>query len=61
MKVGDLVRYRPHHTRLQHLVGVITVIRTIDGLNRSKAIWSDPSRNWIWDWVQELEVINESR
>ena len=61
MKPGDLVKYRDHHKSLQHLVGVVATVRTVKSGDRARALWSDPARNWIWDWVEELEVVNEGR
>ena len=63
MKPGDLVKYRNQApgSKLHHLVGVVAIIRKVKSGNRTKVLWSDPSRNWIWDWVESLEVVNESR
>ena len=63
MKAGDLVKYKnqAQGSKLQHLVGVVATIRKVKSGDRTKVLWNDPSRNWIWDWVEALEVINESR
>ena len=59
VKVGDLVKYKAYHSNLQHLVGVVADIN--DARDRAQMFWSDPTRNWVWDWVNELELVNESR
>ena len=62
MKVGDLVKYKAYQSHLQHLVGVIVAIRTDNcGQTRAKMLWNNPARNWMWDWVTELEIVNEGR
>ena len=57
MRVGDLVKYASHHDKLQHLVGVVVVVQAVRSGNRVKALWSDPTRNWIWDWAEELRIV----
>jgi len=63
VKPGDLVKYRNQGegSKLQHLVGVVAIVRKVKSGDRTKVLWSDPSRNWIWDWAKALEVINEGR
>lgn len=61
MKVGDLVKYRAYHSHLQHLVGVVAAVHTGKRGTRAQMLWNNPARNWIWDWVSELEIVNESR
>ena len=62
MKVGDLVKYKAHNSHLQHLVGIVTVVYTDKcGQTRAKMLWNDPTRNWIWTWIKELELVNEGR
>ena len=64
MKVGDLVKYKSYHSHLQHLVGVIAAVHTHTSghqKTRAKMLWSDTTRNWVWDWISELEIVNESR
>ena len=62
MKVGDLDKYKAHVPHLQHLVGVVADMYT-DNCRRTRAqmLWNDPTRNWLWSWVSELEIVNESR
>ena len=59
VKVGDLVKYKTYHSDLQHLVGFVTDVHNAG--DRAKMLWNDPTRNWVWDWVNELELISESR
>ena len=59
MKVGDLVKYKAYHSDLQHLVGVVVDVHNAG--DRARMLWSDPTRNWVWDWVNELELVSESR
>ena len=62
MKVGDLVKYKAYHSHLQRFVGVIIATHTDNcGQTRAKMMWNDPVRNWMWDWVTELEIVNEDR
>lgn len=62
MKVGDLVKYKAYNSHLQRFVGVIIAINTDNcGQTRAKMMWNDPVRNWMWDWVTELEIVNEDR
>ena len=61
MKVGDLVKYKAYNSHLQRFVGVIIAIHTGKRGTRAKMMWNDPIRNWMWDWVTELEIVNENR
>jgi hypothetical protein len=61
VKVGDLVKYRDCHTEVQHFVGVIAAIRSVRSGDRVRVLWSEKTRNWIWDWAEELKVVNEGR
>jgi hypothetical protein len=75
VKVGDLVKYKAHpHRSLQHLLGLVTsyddserALRNRHGLLRGVyVIWGQdrpqgPSGTLIFEYVDELEVINESR
>ena len=62
MKVGDLVKYKAYNSHLQRFVGVIIAIHTDNcGQTRAKMMWNDPVRNWMCDWVTELEIVNEDR
>ena len=59
VKVGDLVKYKAYHLDLQHLIGIVADVN--DARDRAQMLWSDPTRNWVWDWVNELELVSECR
>lgn len=60
MKVGDLVRYRHWHDKLQHLRGVVIKIKKIRSGDRAQVLWNrDPQIEEVMDWVEDLEVVNE--
>ena len=77
MKVGDLVKYRENpHESLQHLVGIVTGLirgryhdrydQTGGVLNMVWVMWGHDrpqglSGALLEEWIDELEVINESR
>ena len=70
MKVGDLVKYRSYHTGLQDRVGCIVGLLEVASGDlyrlppRVRVLWSKSchhSKENVWDWCDELEVINESR
>ena len=65
MKPGDLVKYRDYHTGLQDLVGCAVEFLRIPSGDRVRVLWT-PERQFYrrtseWDWVEDLEVINEAR
>lgn len=60
MKVGDLVKYRMYHKNLQSLLGI--VLRTSRDKERVRVLWNRIDRNDdVMDWVEDLEVVSESR
>ena len=69
MKVGDLVKYRRYpHESLQHLLGLVVDIEDEDSgyVRGISVIWNQdrnrgPANTAMFEYVDELEVINESR
>ena len=67
MKVGDLVKYRAYHSTLKNVRGIVCEIRYKYGYGgvpeRARVIWNHPRVQWdgVMDWVDDLEIINESR
>ena len=67
MKVGDLVRYKHYHNTLKDVRGVVREVRYKYGYGgkpeRAYVIWNHPRVQWdgVMDWVDDLEIINESR
>ena len=69
MKVGDLVKYKRYpHKSLQHLLGLVVDFAPGD-YNGSRAmfiIWNQdrnrgPANTVMFEYVDELEVVNERR
>jgi hypothetical protein len=68
MKVGDLVKYKPHpHRSLQHLLGLVTSFVPLpdDYLPAVYVIWGQdrprgPSGTLMFEYMDELEVIGAS-
>tara|TARA_Y100000592_G_scaffold99255_1_gene174681 strand:+ start:36185 stop:36388 length:204 start_codon:yes stop_codon:yes gene_type:complete len=67
MKVGDLVKYRAYHSTLKDVRGIVCEIRYKYGYGgapeRARVIWNHDRVQWdgVMDWVDDLEIINESR
>ena len=67
MKVGDLVKYRAYHSTLKDVRGIVCEIRYKYGYGgvpeRARVIWNHHHVQWdgVMDWVDDLEIINESR
>ena len=63
MQVGSLVRYNEHHRSLNEvdMVGVVLEVRTFLYLAKAYVKWNAtrPQGDTMWDYVDELEVINE--
>ena len=60
MKSGDLVKYRHYHNNLRDLVGI--VLKVDSRKERVDVLWSrDECNDEVHDWVDDLEVIDESR
>ena len=60
MKSGDLVKYRHYHNNLQDLVGI--VLKVDSRKERVDVLWGRHECNdEVHDWVDDLEVIDESR
>ena len=61
MKAGDLVKYASRHKDLQDLTGL--VVETYNDRFRhaqARVLWSD-TQDAVWDWINQLKVISESR
>ena len=62
MHIGDLVKYKAYHKNLCQLVGLVIEVRQISSGPRVRVMWNDRRATAdIWDWVEDLEVISESR
>ena len=65
MKVGDLVKYAPVHAELREsgMLGVVIEMNTFLYLERVFIKWNRPrpQGNSRWDYIDELEVVNERR
>tara|TARA_Y100001937_G_scaffold114065_1_gene163394 strand:- start:231 stop:434 length:204 start_codon:yes stop_codon:yes gene_type:complete len=65
LKVGDLVRYKHYHNTLKDVRGVIAAVKPHNGRPlRAHVIWNHPRVQddpGVMDWVDDLEVVNESR
>ena len=61
VKVGDLVKYESWHTALQDLAGVVIEVRKQDENYQAKVSWAKRNGLILWDCVEELKVISESR
>ena len=69
MKVGDLVKYKRYpHESLQHLLGLVTDFAPgeYNGSRATFVIWNQdrnrgPANTVMFEYVDELEVINESQ
>lgn len=69
MKVGDLVRYRHYHNDLRDVRGIVCELRNgyttnyTDRPERALVFWNHPrvQDNEVMDWIDDLEVISESR
>jgi hypothetical protein len=68
---GDLVKYKPYpHRELQDLVGIITSMGDVHpGHGKFDMVWvvwnidrpQTPAGGFVEEWMDELEVISESR
>lgn len=63
MKVGDLVTYKDGVLRdSEKLTGIVLSVRTGYRADRVKVFWNLlENSDDVEDWVQDLEVISESR
>ena len=65
MKVGDLVRYVPYHKKLNEssLVGLVLERNTFLYLEKVYVKWNKPrpQGDHLWEYIDELELVNESR
>jgi len=69
VKVGDLVKYKRYpHESLQHLLGLVVDFAPGDyyGTRAMFVIWNrdrnrGPANTVMFEYVDELEVINEDR
>ena len=68
MKVGDLVRYKHYHNNLKDVRGVVREVRYKYEYGchipeRAHVIWNHPrvQDDEVMDWVDDLEIVNESR
>jgi hypothetical protein len=69
MKVGDLVKYKAYpHESLQHLLGLILTTTPVDWSFHSGlyVIWNQdrnrgPANTIMFEYMDELEVVSESR
>ena len=66
MKIGDLVKYKHYHAcKLKEMRGVVYEIRgSGQSLHcRARVFWNNPRINdvEVMDWVDDLEVVSESR
>ena len=60
MKPGDLVKYRHYHKNLRDLVGI--VLKVDSRKERVDVLWGrNECNDEVHDWVDDLEVIDESR
>ncbi len=64
MKVGDLVRCKHYHNTLKDVRGVVVAVKPQRGRPlRAHVIWNHPrvQNDEVMDWVDDLEIVNESR
>jgi hypothetical protein len=72
MKIGDLVRYKVYpHSALRHMLGLVENLETESasnyrGLRGVYVVWNQdrnrgPANTIMWEFVDELEVIDEGR
>jgi hypothetical protein len=67
VKVGDLVKYAafPHKELSESsLVGLVVEIETFLFLEKAHVRWNSPrpqGEKLLWEYIDELEVINEAR
>jgi len=66
MKVGDLVKYRHWHGKLQNARGLVCEVkksRYDGGPERVRVIWNHPliCDSEVLDWCADLEIVSESR
>ena len=72
MKIGDLVKYKVYpHESLQHMLGLVEDLESESrsnyrGLRGVYVIWNKdrnrgPANTVMWEFMDELEVLSESR
>jgi hypothetical protein len=67
VKVGDLVKYRTYpHEHLQHLLGLVEDIGDHGWVRGLCVVWNQdrnrgPANTRMFEYMDELEVVSESR
>ena len=67
MKIGDLVKYKVYpHESLQHLLGLVEDAEDSGFVRGISVVWNQdrnrgPANTIMFEFVDELEVVNEGR